>query len=341
MRLFFKIILFAGLLISNTIPAAAQGFSEVGSYSFTWEGIFASGRLSALGGSDLADGSPASVLINPAPLARPNGIELGYDHADYFRGVEIITKAASAQWNAWRLNVAVQDFAIDDVLVRTAYNPEGTGETFDILDRMTVMGLSYDLGNSLFDMRTLRWSVGGALRHYSYNFIDFSESADSFDLGTTVRWARDFHGGWTNITGAISWQNISDTTVPFDDKEAHLPRPLRFGVTMETAFDWAGHQGNFLKVLLAYTHCHQMGDTYVDDSEHIGLESVFFDTFAIRWGHSSRVTGDIGSWGIGLILDGRLLGPFTVHADMGEMGYNNILTNESETIWGLRVGYNF
>ncbi len=347
MRL-YPLILIVFLVMTNAVPAAAAGFDKIGTFSFTWEGIFTSGRLAALGGSDLADGSSASILINPSPLSGINGLELSYDHADFFSFTEFRTYAGSAEWNAWRLNFAVHELVIDDAVIRTAYNPEGTGETFDMVDRMTVMGVSYDLGRHFIQHPSLRWSVGGAWRHYlsrfrhdSSSFTDYSESSLTFDLGTTVGWKKHFQGGWTGITGALSWQNLINATISVDERSAYLPRPLRAGVTFETAFDWSGHQADFLKLLLAYTHCYQLGNTYVSDTDHMGLEAVVFGTLALRGGHSTRIGGNINSWGIGLMLDGRLLGPFTVHADMGEMGFNNEATTDRETTWGVRIGYDF
>ena len=84
MHLIFRLLIIC-LALALASPAAAAGFSKVGANSFTWEGIFTGGRLSALGGSDLADGSPATLLVNPAPLSKGTGVGLGYDHTDFFQ----------------------------------------------------------------------------------------------------------------------------------------------------------------------------------------------------------------------------------------------------------------
>ena len=328
-------------ILALASPAAAADFSLVGANSFTWEGVFTGGRFSALGGSDLADRSPATLLVNPAPLSTGTGVGLSYDHADYITDIEFHTYAGTAGWNNLRLNIAVQDFVIDSVLVRTAYNPEGTGETFDVRDRMTVIGLSYDLGTALFEKPSFHWSVGAAWRGYSSNFADAEANANSWDLGTTLSWRAEYQGGWTGLTGAVSWQNFTGATNTFDDRQALLPRPLRTGLTVETAFDRAGHRGDLFKVLMAYTRTSRLGDTYRSDADHVGLETLVLDALAVRYGHSTQVIGDIGSWGIGVILDGRLLGPVTVELDWGEMSYDNPVFTGDRTIWGARARYNF
>lgn len=329
------------MLMTWGVPASAAGFESVGTASFLTEGIFTSGRISALGGSDLTDGSPAALMINPSPLSEGSGFDVSYDHANYFPGFEFKTYAGSVQWNSLRLNVAMQDFSVEDLLIRTAYDPEGTGETFDMLARMTVMGLSYDLGRGFFNHPHLRWSVGGAWRHYYEEIDDSSGSGDGFDLGSTMAWRMNHKYGWSAISGSVSWQNVSDATFIWSEREMLLPSPLRAGLTMEMAWDWLRHEGDFFKVLVAYSHSTRNATAFSTDSNHAGVEFLFMDAIALRWGQSSRVTGNIGSWGVGLMLDGRLLGPFTVQVDLGEMGYDNAVSDDSETIWGMRVGYDF
>ncbi len=331
-------------ILALASPATAAGFSQVGSNSFTWEGIFTGGRLSSLGGSDLADGSPSTLLVNPAPLGKGTGVGLSYDHADYLYpdlvgGIEFHTYAGTAGWNDLRLNIAVQDFVIDSAIVRTAYNPEGTGETFDARDRMTVIGLSYDLGNALFEKPSFQWSVGAAWRRYSSTFAE--SDATTWDLGTTLGWRTEYRGGWTGLTGAVSWQNITDATYTFDERQALLPRPLRTGLTVETAIDRAGHPEDLIKFLVAYTKTSRLGDTYRSDADHVGFETLILDALAVRYGHSTQVLGNIESWGVGVILDGRLLGPVTVELDWGEMGYDNPILSGDKTIWGARARYGF
>jgi len=338
---FYVSILVVCLVCANSVPSTAGDFARVGTSTFTWDGIFAGGRLSALGGSDMADGGPSALLVNPAPLSGGNALELSYDHADYAADMEFCTFAGAAEWSGWRLNFAANDFFIDDVIVRTAYNPEGSSEAYDYLARVTLAGLSYDLGRNFLNDRSLQWSMGIVWRHYLTKVDDFIEKANSFDLGTTVGWNSRHDNGWSAVTGAVSWQNAKNAVFTFDNREARMNQPLRLGLTMETAFNWSGHKRDLFKLLLAYTYCEQLGDTITANSDHKGLEVVLLDAMAFRWGHSTRVVGDISSWGVGLMLDERILGPFTVHLDWGQMGYDNVVLGDSEPLWGVRVGYNF
>lgn len=341
MRILLRLGIICLILLVAFPAAATEPFAFVRTTVFTWEGIFTAGRLSTLGGSDLADRSPATFLINPAPLNTGNGVGLSYDHADYFGNTEFHTYAGGAEWNDWRLNIAVQDFVTHAVVGRTIYLPADTSKTFDVRDRMTVIGLSYDLGNALLEEYTLHWLVGAAWRRYSASFEKSDVSANSFDLGTTLNWRTEHRIGWTGLTGAVTWQNVSDATLTYDEHQASVPRLLRTGLTIETAFDRAGRADELLKLLLAYTHSFRLGESYSSDSEHVGVEALFLNALALRYGHSTLVAGGVASWGAGIVLDKRLLGPVSVEVDWGTMSYNNFIFHGEKTIWGARALYSF
>jgi len=334
-------VLCVAAALAAPAPAAAAGFARVGTLAYSWEGVFTSGRLSALGGADLADAGPATVLVNPAPLAGEDAVALSFDHADYLADLEFRTWAGAAAWRGWRLNVAVQDLLMDPQLVRTAYNPEGTGETFEVRERATCIGLSAEPGRFLLPDSSLRWSVGAAWRRYESGIDSVSSDTDALDLGTTLGWRAEHPGGWTGLTGAVSWQNVTDATLAFDGRSAHLPGPLRVGATAEVAWRRDGREGDFCKFLLAYTRAVAAGESYRGDSDHVGAELMFLDALALRWGHSTRVAGGITGWGAGIVLDGRLLGPFTVAADLGNWEFDNDLLKGNRTIWGVRAQYRF
>ena len=71
------------------------------------------------------------------------------------------------------------------------------------------------------------------------------------------------------------------------------------------------------------------------------MEILFLDALAFRYGNSTRVGDGISSWGAGIILDERLLGPFTVQVDFGEMSYDSFFINDDKTMWGVQARYNF
>ena len=330
------------ILICASTPATAE-FEHVSSSAFSWEGIFAGGRLSALGNSDLADDSPAALLLNPAPLAQGDGIELSYDNAGYAADVQYHTFAGALEWQALRVNAAVLDLDIPPRPVHSAYNPEAVG-TLDIDNRMSLVGVSYDLGQGALEVPNLQWSVGAVWRHFYLSFEDstkVSYDADAVDLGTTLGWQSRYDGGRIGVTGAIAWQNITETTLTQDSRESALPQPLRFGLTLESAWNRPGRPDELVTILLAYARTVNREDDWREDSDHVGAELRFLEAVALRWGYTDRVNGGITSLGIGVVLDERVLGPLTIHADLGQMRYDNIVTQDDEMIWGVRARYAF
>ena len=342
MRL-FSIVCITCLVMTGVASQATAEFEHVGASSFSWEGIFAGGRLSALGGSDLADGSPAALLLNPAPLAQGDGVELSYDHADYFTDVQFHAFAGALEWQAWRVSTAVLDLDTPPQSLHTAYNPEAVG-TLDIDNRMSLVGVSYDLGQGALAAPDLHWSIGAAWRHFHVSFEDsakVSYDADAVDLGTTLGWRSRYDGGWIGVTGAIAWQNVSEATITQDARESRLPQPLRFGLTLRSSWNRPDRSDELVGMLLAYTRTVHREDDWREDSDHVGAELRFLEAVALRWGYTDRVTGGITSLGIGVVLDERLLGPLTIHADLGQMCYDNAVSQADETIWGVRARYAF
>ena len=132
-----------------------------------------------------------------------------------------------------------------------------------------------------------------------------------------------------------------EETITFDDRESALPFTRRAGLTVETALDWKGHNRHLFKFLMAHNRYIQLGIASTTNSSHTGFEISLFDLLAFRLGHSSKLYGDINSWGIGLNLDKGQLGPFSINLDFGQMNYDNALSNEDFTTWGLRLGYDF
>lgn len=329
------------LVVCAAAPASADLFDVVGSYVYTWEGAFVSGRISAMGGSDLADGGPSALLINPAPLPKANGVEASYDHADHYHETSgYRTYAGAARWNGWSLNLAMQDFESAATL-RSLYVPGATSRALHSRNRVRLVGVSRDLSRMLGDDPSLRWSAGAAWCRHSSDDADLPDVVDTWDVGTTLRWRTENAGGWTAVAGAVSWRNVTDATLTVGTLQAPMPRPLRAGFTVERAFARRDRADDLVKILLACSRTFQLGDTYRGDTSHVGLEVLVRGTFALRYGHVAKTGGDVDSGGIGVVLDGRMLGPFTVEADLGRMSYDGATFSGDETIWGLRTRYDF
>lgn len=323
------------------VPADAAGFAKVGTTGFTWEGIFTTGRNAAMGGSDLTDGAPAAGLWNPAPLATGDGAAVAYDHADYIADTEIHTYGVQTSRFGLRLGGVIQEFVSDSELVRTAYNPEGTGETFDIRSRIAVFSASYDLGRLLPPGAPLRWSVGAAWRHFSDHFFTTELAADGLDLGSTAAFRQAIGSAWVGIGGALTWQNVNDATAIYDERTVLLPSTRRSGLTLSGGVGLPGFGRDLVSIRLAYTDVRPSGDESRRGSYHRGVEVLILETLALRQGYNSRVGDGTDSWGVGLVLREDFLSPFTVSLDVGEMSFDIPIEDGAHTILGVRVAAGF
>jgi len=121
-----------------------------------------------LGGSDMSHGGPAALLVNPAPLGTGDRAALAFDRAEYPYpfSAHFNTYSGFAAQGHWHLGFAVEDFVPDTEDWRTSYNPEGDNRTYEMRDRMTLIGLSHSRESRLFG-QSVRWSVGAAWRRFS------------------------------------------------------------------------------------------------------------------------------------------------------------------------------
>ena len=153
------------------VPAVADaaGFARVGTFGMSWELEYAGTRQAAMGQADIAlETGPEALLRNPAALADGDGVAASYSRLDnfyVFTDDAIESFAATAAWSGFRVAACRMAVRADDVLHRTAYNPEGS-DTVDQEDRLVVVGASYDLAHRLRNHPGQ--SVGG--RHHGRHF---------------------------------------------------------------------------------------------------------------------------------------------------------------------------
>jgi len=269
-------VFFSWTLLLVATSANAAEFAKIGVFFGGWEGLTTSTRLSALGGGDLADDSPATLLVNPAPLGSGNSAGFSYDHADFFGGADFQTYAGAAEYAGIRLNFARQDYG-GSILIRTAFNPEGNGETFDFRERMSLMGLSYNFRQLIRQNSPFSCSVGLAWRKYTGLFGDVEGEGRTVDVGITLRWVTHHDHGWASLKAIASQQNVTNAKYTIDGRTSHLPHAHRFGLTFEGALRKTDHTDDRFKLLVAYSRNAQIETSYRSNSDHYGVEVVFFD----------------------------------------------------------------
>ena len=333
-----KRILITGLILLNAMPALGAGFAQVGTFAYTWEELFTGTRQTSLGQADLAGAyGPSAVLLNAAPLPEGDGVTGEYGANAYILDTEMTAWGGAVEWRGWRAGYLRNDFNMDPQLVRTAYNPEGTGETFEAGDDVTLISLGYDLGRLLNDDGPLQWTLGAVYRDY-HSWLAASEiNASTWDVGSSAGWTTQHSQGWARMSGALSWQNITAEEIDYDERQSFLPRAVRAGVTLESTFGQANWGTEMLRVLLAFSHRFNPEDFRGRDTDHFGFEVTGAGMLVARMGYNSRYDKSFNSWGLGLILAQDFMGPFTVSADYGTYDMN---FGEQE-MWSVRARWSF
>ncbi|MDX2475252.1 MAG: hypothetical protein QNL91_16265 [Candidatus Krumholzibacteria bacterium] len=309
------------LLISPSLSSAA-GFAKVGTVGFSWEGLFNGARQTSMGSSDMAGAQgPAALFLNTAPLQLATAVEAEYGRAKFVSSADLEMLGVSVVWKGFRAGFSRQQLLMDPQLVRTAYEPDGTGETFESTAGISVAGISYDLGPLIDPAGHWSWTVGAAKRWY-YGSVATSEMSEgTYDLGTSLGWRTDFSRGAFLLKGGASWMNTSGQGYLFVERDTPiaLPQSRRAGITAETILNADGTGKEALRLVVAYAKTtHE--ESYLADQDHFGVELVAMGVVAVRGGRNSRFDNS-HSWGLGAILHRPFMGPVRVKLDYGK--YDN------------------
>ncbi len=328
------------LALLTLIPCStgAAGFARVGTTGVAWEDLFKGPRNAALGGGDLAgDSGPGALLRNPSPLPLGDGVSGGYARSTYLDGYDFDTWGAAAEYQGWRLDFSRQSFTFDGIL-RTAYDPEGEAQKWS--DRVTLIGLSTDLGRFAFRGRDIQWTVGAVRRHYDGDA--YSETADSYDIGTSFRLGGRHPTGDFDLKTTVSRQNATGGSFESDEWTMSLPEAWRLGFTFATGFDHPRYPRQPVRTSLSFARI-MPDEGFGDASNHVGLEMVLMELIAFRFGQDSRLQPDGLAWGAGMILDRPWGLPCLVAADYGIVDPDEgfLLIDTKLEMWGLRGKFFF
>ena len=307
---FLRFLLLLACLICVAPTAQAAGFTRVGSVA-AWEPIFAGTRSESMGQADLAvSRGPMSIFDNPAPLPEGQAVQAGYGHLSYIEGLEFHQYAAAAELGAFRIGVARMDFVSDDLPIRTAYIPDGTGETYRVDDRVSVVSGSMDVAALLAPGSAWDWTVGVSHRRYRFNGIEEVTHVNGLDFGSSGRYRRQFNK--TSVTASLAGvlRNIDDSL--------YVPEDTRLGLGLVLAVD-GEETADVVALTLAYVFKDvRHEDEYFGD-RHFGAELTLLQSLSFRMGHDKQIFGGTSQYGVGLNLPRRWVQPFGVTLDWGSL----------------------
>lgn len=276
------------------------------------------GVFSLAGAGTAQSGNAFSSANNPAGLAALERPHFAVSHLFLGGGIQQSFGAMSFKLkNGASFTTSVNSLNAGNMMVRTEFQPNGTGEYYFVSN--TAFGLSYAL--KLSEM----FSLGATASLVYENMAGFKNAAISTDLGFL------YHTDFRNLKFAVCLRNFGGNTslgreeipVVYNRQgiqlEQHtLPTVFELGVSMLV---WSRNQHK-LTGLLELNHPN-------DNAENIrmGLEYKFGELFAGRLGYMLSVTGQtLPSAGISLKLHKakKLLFHYGVHPST-DFGSRNIL----------------
>ncbi len=255
------------LVLILLLPLSAEGaqiFEKVGTLGGQSLKIGVGARAAAMGDAYTAISDDATAVYwNPAGIARLSGQSITLNHASWPANILFDQGAYvfNIKWIPGMLGVNVRALTMSRDIVRTTYQPEGTGETFDAGE--WAYGLTY--ARALTD----KFSAGISLNYVQTGLDDVKGSSTTFDFGTL------YDVGVLGAKIGMSIQNVgSDMT--FIDEKVKMPVFFRVG----GSFDVLQMGENRLLAAAEFTHP-------PDNSEklNLGAEYSFHDYLFLRGGY--------------------------------------------------------
>ena len=212
-------------LVGALVPGlagAAEIFEKVGTFDGQFLKIGIGARAAGMGGAFVGVADDATALYwNAAGIARidPDKSEFSFNHAVW--PAELQFSQAGYVFHVKRFpgafGVSVRALYMDPMIETTAFQPNGTGATFDA--GMMTVGFTY--ARSFTD----KFSAGGTVHFVHEGLAEFSQQVMAVDVGTLY----DVGALGMRIGMAIS--NIG-SQITFIQREGRIPGIFRVGTSM-------------------------------------------------------------------------------------------------------------
>jgi len=193
---YISLIFLFGIILCQDPPDPPDAVTKVGTSAANWLKIESGTRGIAMGGSQVASGRGLSgSYFNPASIAFIDNSEVYFSKSNYFAGITHNTLGYARKLTPTDY-VGIHLFYLDSGLmdVTTVPSPDGTGETFNVLD----LSLRMIYGKQLTD----RLRMGGSIK-YIHEKILHTVHMQSFvfDLGSNFQ---------TGVLGLILGMSVSN-----------------------------------------------------------------------------------------------------------------------------------
>jgi hypothetical protein len=293
----------AGLLVPG-LALSANIFEKVGTFDGQFLKIGVGARGEGMGGAFVAVADDATALFwNAAGIARIDAdkSELSLNHANWPADLSFdqVGYVFHMKKIPGAFGVHVRALSMQPMEETTAYQPLGTGRTFDA--GMMAFGLTY--ARSFTD----KFSAGFTANMIHEGLADLSQSNVAFDVGTLY----DVGTAGMKIGMAIS--NIG-SEIQFIDRSARIPAIFRVGTSATLM------QSSDQKLVGSFEFSHPP-----DNSERMnfGAEYAFRKYLFLRGGYNYRYDSEGIAGGVGFHFPVSVAGMADLdyaYTDMKDLG---------------------
>ncbi len=325
------LILLALLLIAGT--AGAREVQKVGTSSLQMLKISSSVRAIGLADAYCAVSDDIQALFwNPGGLVNIEGTSVIFNHINMPANIQFNSFAAVKNMDHWGiLGVHVLSLNTDDMIVRTIYKPEGTGENF----------MAYDIvgGVTWAQKLTDRFSFGVNFRLVSTGIDDVTYSSILGDIGTIYQTAlRTLKIGFSvqNFGPDIDYDGEYLDYLDKGRRNREEPLSDDFGAAPPPTIYRIGLAANFFEMtgfeappgidgLMSLEMSHPN-----DNRERInfGVEFTYLHMISVRGGHKLKYKNQFGydeeRWSAGFGLRIPIADNQVVTFDYGYLGMGHI-----------------
>ncbi|HRX51803.1 MAG TPA: hypothetical protein P5571_10600 [Candidatus Krumholzibacteria bacterium] len=338
------------LILALAAPAAADTFEAVSpSHAVFFSPVGATADAMG-GGMAAAWDEPGSAYWGPArPGAPADGVELGWNHQADYADLHRTTLAMRADWRRATVSLLHDDWGPDRMEITTAFQPQGTGEFYDLDAVSTVLAVSVETRRWRGPQGDTALSLGAGFRSHRRLVAEFEDTWNDVDAGAVLAYrAHD-----PRAVGLRAWSvGVAATALGGDDMVLGVDTfpsqgHRRVGGRVEWAPSAEPANGRTLLLLtgtLDWQRVRQDGWLY-DADWLVGAEVLWLEAVAFRYGwrdfdeNRGLALGGT-SFGFGLrhaLLDGRLL----LRADMTVIDLQDTFVQDTLELYALRAGWSF
>jgi hypothetical protein len=266
------------------LPAIAQAefFEKVGTFGGQYLQIGTTPRATGMGAAFTAVADDASAVFwNPGGLVNVRGSEVLLSHVKWPADIKLTSAvlAFSPRQIPGTFALSARSMWLDPMLVRTAYQPEGNGTTFD--------AGSATFGFSYARFFTDKFSSGFTLNYLHMGLAETAVNSASFDFGMMYRI------GVRGLKLGMVIQNMGGK-ITFDQLPAKLPTTFKVGASFN-ALSFSNQQ------LLASAEFSRPADA--GERANFGLEYNINNLFYGRAGYNMNYDSDAAAFGFGVAIN--------------------------------------